>query len=710
MPAPGPVSPRHPGADRSGAYYAAMDSTARARPRPGSERAQAPPEGTDSRFTGSAEIAADILAIVPAAAVAAFWVLSTLFDGAYFPSAWYPAAIVTAILCPLLLAAGWRLPIGGGRLSFGLLAAFVAWTALSILWADAAGHALEATNKLVFVLASAFVFAVTPWTERCALWLLGGFVCGVTTASVATLLSAAFAGDPTASFIESRFADPMGYAGASAAFAALAVGPALALSARLSSPLWVRAAMFAIAVVQIELALLPQSRGVLIGLTFALLFLIGFSPTRGWTTLRVLAAAAVAVFTIGPILDVFQAANDGMPIGPALDSAVGGLAIAAVVALAVGLAFAYLEARRPRLLPGLDLRRAALPLIGFLVIVVALALVVFGGRISDEVSQHWDSFKAGDDAADTSSHLSSTGDPQRYDYWRVAVDATGGSPLTGIGAGNFQDEYTLKRDVEKHSRYAHSFWLRVLSETGIVGLLLIAGALIVGFVTVARAGRSAPAAVRLLAAGALAATAGVFAHASVDWIDEFPAVLGPALAFLYVTCRLVSPPPSAPPRRQGASLLVGAAVAGVALVGLVPAYLAVRFTERAESSWPTDPVAAYKDLDRAAWLAPLSSQPYLTRGEIALGLEQEAEAESAFQHAIEIEDNWYPHLELALIASKAGRQATALHQIAIARKLDAADLFVQETAQRLSRGARLDPLRIGSEVRRETNERFNRLR
>jgi hypothetical protein len=687
-----------------------MDSTARARARPGSERTEASPQGAGTRPTGGAELAADVIAIVPAAAVAVFWALSTLFDGAYFPSAWYPAAIVTVILCPLLLAAGWRLPIGGGRLSFGLLAAFVAWTALSILWADAAGHALEATNKLVFVLATAFVFAVTPWTERRGLWLLGGFVCAVTTASVVTLLSAAFAGDPTASFIESRFADPMGYAGASAAFAAIVVGPALALSARLSSPLWARAGMFAIAVVQIELALLPQSRGVLIGLTFALLFLVGFSPTRGWTTLRVLAAAAVAALTVGPILDVFRAANDGQPIVPALDSAVGGLAIAAAIALAVGFAFAYLEARRPRLLPGLDLRRAALPLTGALVIALALALVVFGGRISDQVSQHWDSFKAGDDAADTSSHLSSTGDPQRYDYWRVAVDATGESPLTGIGAGNFQDEYTVKREVEKHSRYAHSFWLRVLSETGIVGLLLIAGALIAGFVAVARAGRSAPTGARLLAAGALAATAGIFAHASVDWIDEFPAVLAPALAFLYLACRLVSPPPTSPPRRQGAGLLAGATIAGIALVGLVPAYLALRFTERAESAWPSDPATAYKDLDRAAWLSPLSSQPYLTRGEIALGLEQEAEAEAAFQHAIEIEDNWYPHLELALIASKGGRQAASLHQIAIARRLDAADLFVQETARRLRHGARLDPLRIGSEVRRETNERFYRLR
>ena len=704
------MSPWRPGADRSGTYYAAMDSTARARPRPGSERTAAPASGAGKRLTEGAEVATDVLTIVPAAAVAAFWVLSTLFDGAYFPSAWYPAAIATAVLCPLLLAAGWRLPIGTGRISFGLLAAFIAWTALSILWADAAGHALEATNKLVFVFATAFVFAVTPWTERRALWLLGGFVAAVTAASVATLLSAAFAGDPTASFIESRFADPMGYAGASAAFAAIVVGPALALSARLSSPLWLRAATFAVAVVQIELALLPQSRGVLIGLTVALLFLIGFSPTRGWTALRVLAATLVAAVTVGPILEVFQAANDGRPIVPALDSAAGGLGIAALVALAVGFVLAYLEARRPRLLPGLDLRRAAPPLIGVLAVAVALALVLFGGRLSSEVSQHWDSFKAGDDAADTSSHLSSTGDPQRYDYWRVAVDAAGGAPLTGIGAGNFQDEYTLERDVEKHSRYAHSFWMRVLSETGIIGLLLIAGALVVGFVAVARAGRSAPTGRRLLAAGALAATAGVFAHASVDWIDEFPVVVAPALAFLYVACRLVAPPPSAPPRRQGAGLLVGAIVTGIALVALVPAYLALRFTERAESSWTADPAAAYKDLDRAAWLSPLSSQPYLTRGEIALGLEQDAEAETAFQHAIEIEDNWYPHLELALIASKQGRQATALHQIAIARKLNAADLFVQETARRLRRGARLDPLRIGSEVRRETNERFYRLR
>ena len=67
-----------------------------------------PPDPVDGR----ALFASDILAILPAAAATAFWALSSLFYGAYFPSAWYPATVIAVILCPLLLAAGWRLPVG----------------------------------------------------------------------------------------------------------------------------------------------------------------------------------------------------------------------------------------------------------------------------------------------------------------------------------------------------------------------------------------------------------------------------------------------------------------------------------------------------------------------------------------------------------------------------------------------------------------------
>ena len=100
----------------------------------------------------------------------------------------------------------------------------------------------------------------------------------------------------------------------------------------------------------------------------------------------------------------------------------------------------------------------------------------------------------------------------------------------------------------------------------------------------------------------------------------------------------------------------------------------------------------------------------MTRGEIALSLRREDEAEAAFLRAIEIEDNWFPHFELALIASGQGRRQSSLRQIAIAEELDGADLLVQEVVHRLRHGVRLNPIKVGLQVEHETNERFYRIR
>jgi tetratricopeptide (TPR) repeat protein len=656
-------------------------------------------------------LARELLPILPAAALAAFWLLSCFFSGAYFPSAWYPAAIATVILCPLLLAAGWKLPVGGTRLSLALLGAFVAWTAISILWADAGGHALEATNKLVLALATTFVFAITPWSEKRATYLIGFFVAGITAASVIALLSAALAANPAGSFIDERYSEPLGYAGASAAFSALAVWPALALASRRPSPIWLRAAMFAIAAVQVDLALLPQSRGVVISLAATTPLFLAFASSRGWALLRLVGVAAIVALTVGPILDVYTVANGTGSVPDALDKAVSSLGIAAIAGLALGFLLARLERSRPALIGADRARKARGPAIGLGVVAVVILAAMFGGRLSNEVTRRWDEFKVGHvQASESNSHLTTFGDPERYDYWRVALDAAEDSPVTGIGAGNFQDVYTVERHEEKQSRYAHNIWLRVLSETGVIGLLLLVGSLAIAIATLIRRRRTLPATTQLLIAGALSASMLIFVHASVDWIEEFPAVLGPALALLFLACRVAAPPPPGPPRRQAAGLVVGLVIAGVALAGLVPAYLSLRFVERAEGSWTTDPGAAYTDIDRAAYLNPFSSQPDLTLGEIAIARGEYARGRNALETAIEKEDNWYPHFELATLASQLGRSKEALAQMRVALSLDPVDSLVLESLGSIRHGRRLELAATHAKIRSEAADRFFHLR
>lgn len=524
-----------------------------------------------------------------------------------------------------------------------------------------------------------------------------------------TLLLAAFGSEPANSFSEARFAEPLGYAGGSAAYAAMAVWPAMALAARGAWPAWLRGAMFAVAAVQADLAFLPQARGAAVGLVLSIPFFVFFSSSRAWSATRVIVLAATVTLSVGPILDVSTAANNGTSIATALQDAALGIAITAAVAFLLGLLLVLGEARRPVYPGSVTTRRYRGPILVAGAVVLAIAVAISWGRASSEVSQRWSDFKAGRTSSESSGHLTQLGDPERYDYWRVAVKVTGESPLHGNGAGNFQDAYTVDRHEEKHSKYAHEIWLRFSSETGIIGVLLFAGFFLAAFTAVGRRrGRMSPSE-QLLTAGLLAATAYFLIHASVDWIDEFPALLGPALAFPLLAGRLAEPAPSGPPRRQAAGLFAGLFVAGLALAALVPAYLSLRFLERAKAEAPANARAAYSDLDRAAYLNPLSADADVAHGRIALFRREYQEARAAFERAIEREEDWYPHFVLATIASHEGAQRQAVAQMKAALALDPVDDGVKEALARLRRGAVLDPIEAQEQLESETSERFFRL-
>ena len=671
----------------------------------GQDIAAEPISGRSRPSAPALRLAREILPVVPAAALVTFWALSASFSGAYFPSAWYPAAIIVVVICPLMLAAGFRLPVGGGALALGLLFALVAWTALSILWADAQGHALEATNELLLALASAFVFALTPWTERRAVVLMGLFSIAFLIASLVTVLSAAFGGFPAGSFEEGRFSEPLGYAGASAAFAAMAVWPALALSARRNGSSWLRGVFFAVAVVQTDLAFLPQARGAAVGLAISALFFLFYVRPRAWALARILAAAAVVALSVDPILRVYSAANEAGDIKTSLESALLALALAAAASVVLGLVFVVAERRSPDF-PGAAAasRRRTPALIGAAAIVLVL-IAVFGGRASNSISERWDEFKAGR-VTESGSHLGEIGDPERYDYWRVAVKVTGENPVGGVGAGNYQDVYTVDRHEEKHSKYAHDIWLRFSSETGLIGIALLIAFLVIAYFTVWRRRLSVSPAVATLSAGLLATTAYFMVHASFDWIDQFPALLGPGIAFLFVATRLSDPPPARRQRHHAATVLTGVVLAGLALVALIPAYLSVRFIDQAEGEWPTDPARAYSDLNRAGYLNPLSSQPDLVEGQIAVARGEEKRARLALESAVSREDNWYPHFLLAGLASQSGEKRRAIAQMVHAKELDPLDEGVIVSLRRLRRGRQLEAASALSGLEAESSERF----
>ena len=307
---------------------------------------------------------------------------------------------------------------------------------------------------------------------------------------------------------------------------------------------------------------------------------------------------AVSATSIGPIYHVYdvgiELSNAGLApseeiVGAALDDA------ARAIALGTGLAAVRRRAARcrgRRLRPstrtvrtrfGWRERRADR---GRVVVGGAIALIN-AGSIYDSASDRWETFKSDKETPNiTGPRFSASYSEQRYDYWRVAVEAFRDRPVLGLGAGNYGRHYDAERRFSKASRYTHDIWLRTLSEGGLVGILLLLGFLAVAFgglLSVRRRGRGDAA---VLAVAAVAVSTYFFIHASFDWLEEFPALAVPAFAFPLVALVAAAAAPGYVPSRgmgrgRRAGLVVAASLAGIAVAALAIQYLALRYFERA---------------------------------------------------------------------------------------------------------------------------------
>ncbi len=120
---------------------------------------------------------------------------------------------------------------------------------------------------------------------------------------------------------------------------------------------------------------------------------------------------------------------------------------------------------------------------------------------------------------------------------------------------------------------------------------------------------------------------------------------------------------------------------------------------RARASWTTFPSAAYRQLDLAAKLNPLSEQPGLTTGTIAIRRREPERARLGFEQALERDPrNAYATMWLGAIASSQGRRAEAERLLARARALAPTDPVTQSAAAQ-ARAGRIDLAGLDGEVR-----------
>jgi O-antigen ligase len=371
-------------------------------------------------------------------------------------------------------------------------------------------------------------------------------------------------------------------------------------------------------------------------------------------------------------------------------------------------------------------------------VVVLVALLAGGwaaaGNPVARARHAWDTFKSPKGYAannTTGSRLTSGLGSSRYDFYRVALDEFAAHPLLGIGADNFAEPYLAHGRSTETPRYPHSVELRTLVQTGLVGALLAVVGLGAALLAAWRAlARHPDPLARAVAAAAVAGFAYWVAHGSFDWFWEFAGLGAPAFALLGLACALApraptvkDAAPAADPgtlssfsdpnqsiaaeaqpaagssaqaaprgRRRHWPLAVALGVAALAaIVSFAAPWLSSLEVESAAHVWVRSPPQAYARLDHAAQLNPLSDEPYVVAGSIALRLGEYARADREFALALgRTPGEAYATLERGGIASASGDRREALVLLERAVRLAPRDPLARAALATVRGGYRVD--------------------
>lgn len=444
----------------------------------------------------------------------------------------------------IVAAIGWALrppalpPVA--LLFFGALLAFVGWQALSIVWSIQPSRSWDYANRGVVYFAFAAVGALLAGVDvrrfvEAAGVLLGALFLWALAAKVIPALHSDYGR-------LARLRYPLGYWNELALLAAASVPIALSLvrRARLAGALLLYTALVVV--------LLTFSRvGIVLAVAAALAWLV--LDERRYESIAVLVVAWIvgaAAAGVGLLLPGISddgtshdvRVQDGLLFGLAL---VGG---AAVVVLALRLAVT--RAADPRLV------RAGAALLAAVALAALVASVARAGGPGDWASDRWHEFSNPVSAqiSNEPTRFTSASSSNRWRWWQEAWNAFVDHPLGGTGAGTFGLTDRIERDSPLAVTEPHSAPLQDLSETGIVGFLLIGVTLAAALVAIAR--REALPLVLAIVVCVL--------HSLVDIDWDYVAVQGP----LFLTIGALAAAP-APPRRNW---LVAAAI-GVCALGLV---------------------------------------------------------------------------------------------------------------------------------------------
>src|SRR6478752_3705506 len=562
---------------------------------------------------------------------------------------------------------GWSVPVprGPGLACLALLGALALWVGLTMAWSVAPDLSWAAFNRLLVYLAFALLGVLATQVPQPARTIAAG---------LALLLGLVLCWALLGKVIPSLFPDgarvarlrnPIGYWNSLALAAATVVPLSLWLASARGHVRWVRTAGVLLLYVAELAVVLTFSRA---GIAVAALAALGWV----WVSrdrLETLAGLAVATpiaglvalwaFSRPALTDDLQAYADRVD-----DGAWFGVLICAGAAVVGGAA--YWLAGRSLSARERTVWTRRLGWLGGIVALVAVAavLAVKGGAILDEFRG-----TGGKEVSQSPTRLAELSSSNRWRWWQEAWSLWKDAPLAGKGAATFE---IARRDIRQGSittTEPHNLPLQFLAETGIVGFLLLLGAIATGATAVVCAVRRADGGERAAAAALALGLGAYILHGLVDIDWEFVAVTAPAFFVLGALIGLGA-------RRRARVTRAVWALAGLAGLGvlysLVAPYSSARLVDSAYSQLASDrSEAALSDARAARRLNPLATDPLYALGDAEASRHDEEAALRYYRQAVDLQpensSTWYA---LGSYEFFTGRYKEALHDLDRAYGLD----------------------------------------
>ncbi|MFL5892064.1 MAG: O-antigen ligase family protein [Solirubrobacterales bacterium] len=337
---------------------------------------------------------------------------------------------------------------------------------------------------------------------------------------------------------------------------------------------------------------------------------------------------------------------------------------------------------------------------GGIAAVVAIGLVVLvASNPVDRIREFSNSNDVGSGPSLGAQHFTAASGSGRYQFWGQAVDAFESRPVYGIGAGNYQLWWNSHAPINVQTLDAHSLYLQTLAELGVVGLLLLLAflgcVLVAGFrrtLAFRHAGRWGDA-----LAAALALFLAGLASAALDWTWQLPAAFAPVI----LAAALLTGPASVPQAaiepgvaaRRAAwrwvpGRILGGRQYGLGVATLICAWAAVWIAgdqlvakvqlDNSHSAAAGDDFgSATQDARDAAAIQPWASEPQVQLALVAKDAGDLEAARIAAAKAIQrAPQDWRPWLVSAEVEAALGNRGAASRYLTRANQLSPGTLPV----------------------------------